>query len=84
MPPGVVISIRDGAGAPSLLDHRVRWGAARQAATASHRQLSLIASAQSGHGTSQPAVAVTGSSASTPHPVHIHHPVVIVVSMARC
>jgi hypothetical protein len=27
---------------------------------------------------------VTGSSASTPHPVHIHHPVVIVVSMARC
>ena len=54
------------------------------AATASHRQVSLIGSAQSGQGTSQPAVAVTGSSASTPHPVHIHHPVVIVVSMARC
>jgi hypothetical protein len=53
------------------------------AATASQRQLSVIGSAQSGQGTSQPDVAVTGSSASTPHPVHTHHPVVIVVSMAR-
>jgi hypothetical protein len=49
----------------------------------SHRQLSLIGSLQSGQGTSHPAVAVTGSSASTPHPVHTHHPVVIVVFMAR-
>jgi hypothetical protein len=54
------------------------------AATASQRQLSVIGSAQSGQGTSQPDVAVTGSSASTPHPVHTHHPVVIVVFMARC
>jgi hypothetical protein len=56
-----------------------------QAATASQRQLSAIGSAQSGQGTSQPDVAVTGSSASTPQPVQAHHPVVIVVvSMARC
>jgi hypothetical protein len=54
------------------------------AAMASHRQCSLMGSPQSGQGTSQPDVAVTGSSASTPHPVHAHHPVVIVVSMARC
>jgi hypothetical protein len=53
------------------------------AAMASHRQFSLIGSPQSGHGTSQPAVAVTGSSASTQHPGQPHHPVVIVVSMAR-
>jgi hypothetical protein len=59
-------------------------GSAGYAATASHRQLSVIASGQSGQGTSQPAVAPTGSSASTPHPVHTHHPVVIVVSMPRC
>jgi hypothetical protein len=54
------------------------------AATASHRQFSVIGSPQSGQGTSQPAVAVMGSSASTPHPVQPHHPVVIVVCMARC
>jgi 4-aminobutyrate aminotransferase-like enzyme len=54
------------------------------AAMASHRHFSVIGSPQSGHGTSQPTVAVTGSSASTPHPVQPHHPVVIVVSMARC
>lgn len=51
---------------------------------ASHRQFSAICSPQSGQGTAQPEVAVTGSSASTPHPVQLHHPVVIVVSMARC
>ncbi len=51
---------------------------------ASHRQFSVIGSPQSGQGTWQPAVAVTGSSASTPHPVQPHHPVVIVVSMRRC
>ncbi len=54
------------------------------AAMASHRQFSVIGSPQSGQGTSQPAVAATGSSASTPHPVQTHHPVVIVVSMRRC
>ena len=54
------------------------------AAAASHRRYSVIGSPQSGQGTSQPAVAATGSSASTPHPVQAHHPVVIVVSIARC
>jgi hypothetical protein len=49
---------------------------------ASHRHFSAIGSPQSGQGTSQPAVAVTGSSASTPHPAQPHHPVVFVVSMA--
>ncbi len=53
------------------------------AATASQRQISAIGSPQSGQGTSQPTGAVTGNSASTPHPVQPHHPVVIVVSMAR-
>ncbi|TQM14680.1 hypothetical protein FB558_1454 [Pseudonocardia kunmingensis] len=52
------------------------------AASASQHHFSVIGSAQSGQGTSQPAVAATGSSASTPHPVQPHHPVVIVVSMA--
>ena len=51
---------------------------------ASHRHFSAIGSPQSGQGTSQPAVALTGSSASTPHPAQPHHPVVIVVSMSRC
>jgi hypothetical protein len=51
---------------------------------ASHRQFSVIGCPQSGQGTWQPAVALTGSSASTPHPVQPHHPVVIVVSMRRC
>lgn len=54
------------------------------AATVSQRQFSVIGSPQSGQGTWQPAVAATGSSASTPHPVHVHQPVVIVVSMPRC
>jgi hypothetical protein len=41
-----------------------------------------MASPQSGQGTSQPLVAMAGSSASTPQPAQFHQPVMIVVSMA--
>jgi len=55
-------------------------GSSHQAAT-SHRHCSVIAAPQSGQGTSQPQVAVTGSSASTSQQGQFHQPVVIVVSI---
>jgi hypothetical protein len=50
-----------------------------QAAAASQHHSSDIPDPQSGHGTSHPAVAVVGSSASPPHPEQFHQPVVTVV-----